>query len=349
MTYKGRGTADNPANRFERLHVERSEHLTTEDPAPETELYRDSSRSILAENDSPDLRFRYSLNPYRGCEHGCVYCYARPSHEYLGFSAGLDFETKIMVKENAPDLLRARFLSQRWQPEMVVLSGNTDCYQPCERELRITRRCLEVFRAFLNPVGIITKSALVCRDADLLAPLAEVGAAQVHISLTSLDPGLAGKLEPRASTPTRRLQAIRDLSSAGIPVGVMTAPMIPGLNDHEIPKLLEAAADAGAVSAGWTLLRLAPPLDALFDRWLEQHYPDRRRRVLHRIRECREGNITDPRFGHRMRGQGTYAKQIAALFDSAARIHGLDTPLPSPSAASFRRPPQPGDQLTLFT
>lgn len=347
-TIKGRGTALNPANRFERLHVDRREDASPDDPSPATELYRDTTRNILAENDSPDIAFRYSLNPYRGCEHGCVYCYARPSHEYLGFSSGLDFETRIMVKANAAELLRARFLSPRWVPDVIALSGNTDCYQPSERDLGITRACLEVFREFLNPVGIITKSALVCRDIDLIAPLAAVGAAQVHISITTLDAELARAMEPRAATPARRLAAIAELSRAGIPVGVMTAPIVPGLNDHEIPKILESAAAAGARSAGWTLLRLAKPLDQLFDDWLTQHYPARRQRVLHRIRECRAGEVNDPRFRHRMRGEGVYAEQIASLFRSAARAHGLDRPLPPVNTAAFRRPAQPGDQLALF-
>ncbi len=345
---KGRGTPTNPANRFEKLHFEPAEACDSPADGPRTQLYRDLSRGILSANDSPDLRFRYSLNPYRGCEHGCVYCYARPSHEYLGFSAGLDFETKIVVKENAPQLLRQRFLSPRWTPEVVALSGNTDCYQPCERALRITRACLEVFREFLNPVEIITKSALVTRDADLLAPLAEVDAAAVYVSLTSLDPELARTLEPRASTPARRLAAIRELTAAGISVGVMTSPIVPGLNDHEIPRLLEAAAGAGALTAGWTLLRLAQPLDTLFEQWLGQHYPERLRRVLQRIRECRDGKISDSRFGHRMRGKGAYAQQIDDLFRSAAYKHGLDARLPTPSASAFRRPPQAGDQLALF-
>ncbi len=345
---KGRGTALNPANRFERLHFDRGDEVDPDDPLPTTELFRDATRSILAENDSPDIGFRFSLNPYRGCEHGCVYCYARPSHEYLGFSAGLDFETRIMVKADAPELLRAHLRSRRWQPQVIALSGNTDCYQPVERRLRITRRCIEVLADFLNPVGIITKSALVSRDIDVLRPLAAVGAAHVYVSITSLDPELARRMEPRASAPARRLAALRALSEAGIPVGVMTAPIVPGLNDHEIPKLLAAAAEAGARTAGWTLLRLAEPLDRLFDDWLTHHYPDRRQRVLHRIRECRDGAITDSRFGRRMRGEGAYAKQIAALFASAARQHGLDAALPRLNAGAFRRPVQAGDQLALF-
>jgi DNA repair photolyase len=345
---KGRGTSLNPANRFERLHFDAGEEAHPDDPLPATELYRDSTRSVLAENDSPDIGFRYSLNPYRGCEHGCVYCYARPSHEYLGFSAGLDFETRIMVKDDAPELLRAHLSSPRWQPQVVALSGNTDCYQPVERRLRITRRCLEVFAEFLNPVGVITKSALVCRDTDLLARLAAVGAAHVYVSITTLDPELARTMEPRASSPARRLAALRELSTAGVAVGVMTAPIVPGLNDHEIPRILEAAAAAGARSAGWTLLRLAAPLDRLFEDWLATHYPQRRQRVLHRIRECRDGSITDSKFGRRMRGQGAYAKQISDLFRSAARQHGLDRPLPPLDSSAFQRRPQKGDQMTLF-
>ncbi len=347
---KGRGTAMMPPNRFERLHlVERHGEVEEGETAnPRTELYRDTTKSVLSENDSPDIQFRFGLNPYRGCEHGCVYCYARPSHEYLSFNAGLDFETRITVKENAPALLRARFLSPRWQPEVVALSGNTDCYQPCERDLCITRRCLKVFRDFLNPVGIITKSTLVCRDVDLLLPLAAVGAVQVHISITSLDPELARNMEPRAASPARRLATIEHLSAAGIPVGVMVAPIVPGLNDHEIPRIIERAASAGANCAGWTMLRLASPVDQLFDDWLAQHYPDRRNRILHRIRECRSEAISDSRFGQRMRGEGAYAMQIAALYSSSVRCCGLDKALPPPSIAAFRRPPQTGDQLSFF-
>src|SRR6185295_425302 len=227
-----------------------------------------------------------------GCEHGCVYCYARPSHEYLGFSAGLDFERRIMVKDDAPELLRRTFASPRWSPEVIALSGNTDCYQPVERRLQLTRRCLEVFGDFRNPVSVITKSALVARDADLLASLAAVDAAHVHCSITTLDPELARRMEPRAATPERRLEAIAALAAAGVPVGVMVAPVIAGLNDAEIPRILDAAAAAGARDASWVLLRLAAPLDTLFDEWLGEHYPERRERVLHRIRETRAGRLS---------------------------------------------------------
>ncbi len=346
----GRGTTLNPANRYESLHVETDpEDAGGEgDSAEPTHFYRDTSRSVLAENASPDVGFRFSVNPYRGCEHGCAYCYARPSHEYLGFSAGLDFERRIMVKDDAPELLRATLRSRRWQPEVVALSGNTDCYQPVERRLGLTRRCVEVFLEFKNPVAVITKSALVARDADLYAALAADHAAHVMCSITTLDAELARRLEPRAASPERRLAAVRALTEAGVPVGVMVAPVIPGLTDAEIPRILAAAAEAGARSASWTLLRLAKPLDEIFTNWLAEHYPDRQARVLHRIRETRDGRISDSQFGRRMRGTGAYAEQIAALFAVAARKHGLDQPLPPLSTAAFRRPPAVGDQMRLL-
>jgi len=347
----GRGTQANPPNRYEPLHVELEPDEGDDaygPPAQPTVLYRDSSRTILAENDSPDIGFRFSLNPYRGCEHGCVYCYARPSHEYLGFSAGLDFERRIMVKDNAPELLRDALSAPRWEPQVVALSGNTDCYQPIERRLGITRRCLEVFVEFRNPVAAITKSALVARDADLFAELARHGAAHVMLSITTLDPELARRMEPRAARPERKLAAMRTLADAGVPVGVMIGPVIPGLNDAEIPRILAAAARAGARSASWVLLRLPKPIDELFERWLAEHYPERKERVLSRIRDTRKGRISDPRFGHRHRGEGEYAEQIAALFDVAARKHGLDRHLPPLETASFRQPPRAGDQIRLL-
>jgi DNA repair photolyase len=329
------GTSANPPNRFEALHLERDE---PDDGGAPTTYYRDASRTILAENDSPDVGFRFSVNPYRGCEHGCIYCYARPTHEYLGFSAGLDFERRIMVKENAPDLLRATFASARWEPQMVALSGNTDCYQPVERRLGLTRRCLEVFLEFRNPVGVITKSALVARDADLLAALAADGAAHVFCSITTLDPELARRMEPRTAQPAQRLQALATLAAAGVPTGVMIGPVVPGLNDVEIPRILAAAAAVRARSAAWVLLRLPKPVDALFTSWVEQQYPERAGKVLSHIRATRAGRMSDTTFGRRKRGQGEYAEQIAGLFAVAARKHGLDHPLPPLSAAAFRRP-----------
>jgi DNA repair photolyase len=275
-------------------------------------------------------------------------CYARPSHEYLGFSAGLDFERRIMVKEDAPRLLRAALSSPRWKPQVVALSGNTDCYQPVERRLGITRRCLEVFAEFRNPVGVVTKSSLVLRDADLLGQLATHGAAHVCCSITTLDADLARRMEPRAAQPAKRLDAVAGLAAANIPVAVLIGPVIPGLNDSEIPRILAAAAEAGACSAAWVLLRLAKPIDELFIRWLDEHFPDRKQRVLHRIQDTRAGRLNDTAFGRRKRGQGEYATQIAALFESAARKHGLHHPLPPLSAAAFRRPAAPGDQLKLL-
>jgi DNA repair photolyase len=343
----GRGTGVNPVNRYERIHIEPDADADMDgDPTP-TVFYRDTSRSALAENNSPDIPFRFSLNPYRGCEHGCIYCYARPTHEYLSFSAGLDFERRIMVKHDAPDLLRQALLAPRWQPQVVSLSGNTDCYQPAERQLQLTRRCLEIFSEFRNPVGVITKSALVARDADVLSMLAAEGAVHVFLSITSLDAELARRMEPRAARPDRRLDTVRVLSEAGVPVGVLVAPVIPGLNDEEIPRILQAAATAGARTASWVLLRLPKPVDQLFAAWLTQHFPARRERVLRRIRECREGRVSDARFGTRMRGEGVYAEHISALFRAAARRCGLDQPLPPLNVTAFRRPLRAGDQLRL--
>src|SRR5262249_15493719 len=275
-------------------------------------------------------------------------CYARPTHEYLGFSAGLDFERRIMVKEDAPTLLREAFSSSRWVPQVVALSGNTDCYQPVERRLGLTRRCLEVFAEFRNPVGVVTKSALVARDADLLGELSRHGAAHVCSSVTTLDADLARRMEPRAAQPEKRLEAIATLAAAGVPVAVLVGPVIPGLNDSEIPRILAAAARAGATSASWVLLRLPRPVDELFIRWLEDNFPERRERVLHRIEDTRAGHLSDSAFGRRKRGQGEYAAQIAALFAAAARKHGLHEALPPLNAAAFRRPPAPGDQLRLL-
>jgi DNA repair photolyase len=341
----GRGTGENPPSRYDELHIELDEEARAE--AGPTRYFRDASRSVLAENDSPDIGFRYSLNPYRGCQHGCTYCYARPSHEYLGFSAGLDFERRILVKEDAPALLRQTFARPSWEGEVVALAGNTDCYQPIERQLGLTRRCLEVFAECRNPVGVITKSALVTRDVDLLARLAAHGAAHVFVSVTTLDDELVARLEPRAARPGRRIDAIRTLAAAGVPVGVLMAPVIPGMTDAEIPRVLEAAAAAGATAASWTLLRLPPPVDALFQAWLAEHYPERAQRVTNRIRDVRAGRMTDSVFGRRHRGQGEYAGQIGQLFAVSARKTGLDRPLPPLSSAAFRRPARDG-QLRLL-
>ncbi len=345
----GRGSATRPHNRFEKLAVEMEpEALVDEDGQPiqqRTQFLRDDSQSIITFNDSPDIPFRAGLNAYRGCEHGCAYCFARPTHEYLGFSAGLDFESKIVVKENAPELLRRELSKKSWQPQVIAMSGVTDCYQPIERKLELTRRCLGVLAEFRNPVGVITKNHLVTRDIDLLRVLAEHRAVRVAISLTTLDGTLAKTLEPRASPPTRRLAAIEELSAAGIPVIVLTAPIIPGLNDHEIPSLLEAAAVAGARSASYTLLRLPWAVAPLFEAWLERHAPGHKDKVLGRIREMRGGKLYDSRFGARMRGEGILAEQIKTLFAVSKRKAKFRGELPELSTASFR---VPTDQLSLF-
>ncbi|MCI0740436.1 MAG: PA0069 family radical SAM protein [Gemmataceae bacterium] len=334
----GRGASGNPANRFELICYEADEETPLEDrPAPATQFFKDATRSIIATNESPDIFFDASINPYRGCEHGCVYCYARPYHEYLGLSAGLDFETKIFVKENAPELLRKELSSPRWQPKILGICGVTDPYQPIERRLGITRRCLEVLAEFRNPVALITKNHLVTRDADLLAELARHRAASASVAVTTLDTELARRMEPRATAPHGRLQAIRELAQAGVPVGVLVAPVIPGLTDHEIPAILEAAKDVGAHYAGFVLLRLPYGLGAMFETWLEQHYPDRKDKVLGRIRASRDGKLNDPRFGNRMKGEGIFADMIQQVFTKTRRQLGLDG-RPKLSTAAFRRP-----------
>ena len=317
-----------------------------------TQFFRDDSQSIIAWNDSPDIPFRAGVSPYRGCEHGCAYCFARPSHEYLGFSAGLDFESKIMIKPRAAELLRREFSKKKWEPQPVAMSGITDVYQPIERKLGLTRECLAVFAEFRNPVAIITKNHLVTRDLDLLGELAKYKAVSVAISLTTLDGELAKVLEPRASTPRRRLAAIEELSAAGIPVRVLTAPIIPGLNDHEIPALLDAAAKAGAIGASYTILRLPWAVAPLFEAWLDRHAPGHKDKVLGRMREMRGGQLYNAEFGKRMRGEGAAAEQIKALFLLAKRKAGLggntvgmNMTASELSAASFRVPTA---QLSLF-
>ncbi len=338
-TIHGRGAADNPKNRFVRLDVlPDPESADADEPGPRTVFFHDTTRTIIATNDSPDVGFEASINPYRGCEHGCVYCFARPTHEYLGFSAGLDFESKIMVKPQAPRLLRAELTSPKWQPKVLQLSGVTDCYQPIERKLKLTRQCLEVLAEFRNPVSVLTKNHLVTRDIDILATLSAHQAAVVLLSITTLDPDLAMKMEPRASSPARRLAAVRLLTEAGIPVGVMAAPMIPGLNDQEMPAILAAAAKAGAKFAGYTSLRLPFAVKDLFQDWLTRHFPDRKEKVLNRIRAMRGGKLNDPEFGSRMRGGGIWAQQLKSMFELAKRRAGITGHFPSLSTAAFHRP-----------
>jgi len=332
------GTPSNPPNRFERRRVDLDpvfEPRAAEFPG--IEMIRDPSRLIVASNHSPDVGFDASVNPYRGCSHACPYCFARPFHEYLGYSAGLDFETKILFKPEAPALLRRTLASPRWEPKTLALSGVTDCYQPAERTLRITRGCLGVLAEFRNPAMIVTKACLVTRDVDLLAELAAFDAASVAISVTSLDRSLQRILEPGASPPAKRLQAIETLARAGVPVGVLVAPVIPALNDHEIPRIVEAVASAGAGWARKVLLRLPHGVAGLFSEWLERHFPARRKKVLSKLRALRGGKLYDARFGTRQTGEGFYAEQTEALFELALRRHGLGRQGPRLSAAAFRR------------
>jgi DNA repair photolyase len=343
----GRGASFNPPNRFERLRVEPDPDAPPEErPHPRTEFFFDASESLLTENDSPDIPYTVGLNPYRGCEHGCAYCFARPYHEYLGWSSGLDFETKILVKLRAPELLRRELSSPRWQPQSITMSGATDCYQPCERQFRVTRGCLEVCAELCQPISIITKNALVTRDRDLLTRLARHHCAAAYISVTTLDPELAGQLEPRASRPAARLRAIRELADAGIPVGVMVAPIIPGLTDHEMPAILDAAASAGATRAGCTILRLPNAVKDVFLQWLDTHAPTKKARVLDRVRAIRGGRLNVSEWGKRIHGEGVFAEQIRDLFQVSARRAGLNQERLELSPAHFRRPG--GVQLTLF-
>lgn len=340
LLIKGRGTSDNPANRFHPVEYEPDwEGIDLEDrPSPRTKFFVDSSRSILASNDSPDLSFMWSINPYRGCEHGCIYCYARPTHEYYGLSSGLDFETQIMVKTDAPKLLRKELMKPSWEPQTIMMSGNTDCYQPIERKLELTRQCLEVMAEFRQPVGMITKNRLITRDIDVLQELARHQAVSTCLSITSLDDDLAAKMEPRATRPGGRLAAVRELAQAGIRVGIMNAPIIPGLNDHDMPLVLEAAREAGAQFAGFVVVRLPFAIKALFANWLEAHFPERKEKVLGRIRDLRGGRLNDPRFGSRMSGEGIWADLFGQQFRVHKRRLGYPTELPGISGESFRRP-----------
>ncbi|MDZ5647233.1 PA0069 family radical SAM protein [Nitrospirillum sp. BR 11828] len=357
---KGRGTHSNRAGRFEahsRLRTDDGWARMGSDgwdeeadlaTSPATQVRLDTSRSVISYNDSPDVNFDRSINPYRGCEHGCVYCFARPSHAYLGHSPGLDFETILYAKRDAPAVLAKELRAKGYVPRPIALGANTDAYQPVERTERITRGVLEVLRDFRHPVGIITKSPLVLRDLDILAPMAADGLARVAISITTLDRDLARRLEPRAGTPQRRLEAVRQLSQAGVPVSVLASPMIPALNDTELEAILAAAKDAGAHQAHYILLRLPRELAGLMEEWLRLHVPDRADRVLSLIRQCRDGGHNHTQFGTRMRGTGAYAQLLAARHRLATRRLGLDQRRWDMRCDLFQPPPQPGDQLALF-
>ncbi len=347
---KGRGASSNTTGRFESLHQEIDlDNYGWFDPDDEqslkTKFYKDISKSILSENKSPDLPFRFSMNFYRGCEHGCIYCYARPTHEFLGLSAGLDFESKIFVKENAPELLREKLMASSWKPESINISGVTDCYQPAERKFKLTRQCLEVLAEFKNPVTLITKNHLITRDLDILKELAKDNLVFVLLSITTLDSELGRVLEPRTSSPQARPKAIEELALVGIPVGVNIAPVIPGLTDHEIPSILKAAYEAGARSAGYVPLRLPYSVADLFSEWLEKHRPDAKNKVLNSVRDLREGKLNDPNFETRMHGTGPRAEQISQMFNLFYKKYGFAENYISLTTEHFRRP---GEQLDFF-
>ena len=349
---RGRGALSNASGRYEReTRVLVDDGWTNEDEAPpalKTEVLRDSSRTIITRNKSPDISFEQSINPYKGCEHGCVYCFARPTHAYLGLSPGADFESRIFAKPNAALLLARELSAPGYVPKVIAMGTNTDPYQPVERQLKITRAILEVLRDFQHPVGIVTKSPLILRDLDILAPMAEMGLARAALSVTTLDRKLARAMEPRAATPQRRLHAIRELSRAGIPAGVMFAPAIPALNDEELETVLSAAAEAGANSAGYVLLRLPLEIKDLFREWLEERAPGKAKHVMSLIRQMRGGKDYDSQWHTRMKGTGPYAEMMARRFHMAVkrlRLNQERTPL---ALDKFRRPPRPGDQLALL-
>lgn len=353
----GRGTSLDPHNRFESIskeadweHLEHDEAIASGIPQKvPTEYFADATQSLITKNNSPDIPFTYSLNPYRGCAHGCSYCYARPYHEYLGFSSGLDFETKIMVKQEAPRLFREFLKRRSWKCEVIAMSGVTDCYQPAERQFEVTRGCLEVALEARQPLGIITKNALILRDIDLLSEMAKRNLVCANISVTSLDQKLTSKMEPRTSSPEARLNAIEKLTAAGIPVNVMTAPIIPGLNDAEIPAILEAVAERGAIGAGYTLLRLPHAVKEIFTNWLEEHLPEHAERVRSRIEACHGGQLYDSTWGSRMRGQGMIAETIAKSFAIFQQKYGLTQRRVSLDTKGFRGPGQNGKaQLRMF-
>ncbi|MFN1834513.1 PA0069 family radical SAM protein [Balneola sp. MJW-20] len=344
---KGRGSSDNPINRFEENYLDYDlDPETGEKPSEKTQFIKEDARSIITFNKSQDVPFEASINPYRGCEHGCIYCYARPYHEYLGYSAGLDFETRIMVKYNAPDLLRKELSSPRWQPQVIAMSGVTDIYQPVERKLELTRKCLQVLADFRNPVGVITKNHLITRDIDILGELADYHCIKVTVSITTLDRDLGRVMEPRTSSPQKRLEAIRKLSNAGIPVGVNIAPVIPGLTDHEMPAILEEAKKAGATSAGYIVLRLPFKVKDLFTEWLEDHYPQKKNKVLNRIRDVRGGKLNNTEWNKRMKGQGNFAAQIRNLFKVHTHRLGLNEKQHSLTTEHFIK--SHGTQMNLF-
>ena len=351
-TPRGRGAQSNATGRFEALVREAfDDGWTADDAAPaqlKTVVTPERSKTIIARNDSPDVGFDRSINPYRGCEHGCIYCYARPSHAYVGLSPGLDFESRIFFKPEAGRLLAGELSRPSYKPAPIHIGGNTDPYQPQERRLRVTRGVLETLQRFGHPFSIITKSALILRDLDLIGPMGAARLARAAVSVTTLDRALARAMEPRAATPEKRIAAIRGLAAAGCPVAVMFAPVIPGLNDHELEAVLERAAEAGATGAGYVVLRLPLEIKDLFREWLEAARPDRAARVMSLVRQMRHGRDYDVRWGERMKGDGPVAEIIGARFAAAKRRYGLDRVRPALDLARFKVPAKPSNQLDLF-
>jgi DNA repair photolyase len=348
---RGRGAVSNRAGRFEahaREAVDDGWDIPEDLPPLRTEVRVERPRSVITRNASPDVSFDRSINPYRGCEHGCIYCFARPTHAWLGWSPGLDFETKLVARPEAPEILARELSRKGYVPDVIAIGTNTDPYQPIEKEYRIMRRILEVLRDHRHPVAVVTKGTLIERDADILGEMGRMGLARVGISVTTLDPAVSRKMEPRVPLPVRRIQTIRRLSEAGCPVRVMASPMVPALTDHELEAILAAGREAGAVAASWIMLRLPREVADLFREWLERHFPDRAARVMGRVRELHGGQDYDPEWGKRMTGEGAFADLMRHRFAIAVKRLGLDTELPPLRTDLFRVPPKAGDQLDLF-
>lgn len=344
---KGRGAQINLKNRFIQNYLDKEDNDAIDDyeePVPKTTVYLENPKSIISTNTSPDLGWDHSINPYQGCEHGCTYCYARNSHEYWGFSAGLDFETKIIVKKNAAELLEKKLLGKSWTPKAIMLSGNTDCYQPMERKFEITRSLLKVFDKYQNPVGIITKNSLIKRDIDILEGLAQNRLVHVAISITTLDEKLRSKLEPRTASAVNKLKTIEALSKAGVPVMVMVAPVIPGLNHHEIPQIISKAADSGAIRAAYSTVRLNGVISDIFKDWLDKNYPMRSEKVWNQIAMLHDGKVNDSDWGRRMKGEGVLSDSIAGLFKTSVKRYMPDLNWPEYDFSRFRR----GGNYSLF-
>ncbi len=347
----GRAALSNPTVRYDKLSTDAVDdgwHSDDELPVLRTQVSDEVARKVISRNASPDLSFDRSINPYRGCEHGCIYCYARPSHAYLGLSPGLDFETQLIARPNAAEALEKELRAKSYQPKTIAIGTNTDPYQPIEKERKIMREILEVLADFNHPVAIITKGTLIERDIDILAPMAKLGLLRVGVSVTTLDNATSRAMEPRVPLPARRLKTIRQLSDAGIPVRVMVSPVVPALTDHELEAILHAAHDAGAVAASSIVLRLPLEVAPLFRDWVTETYPDRAARIMARVQELHGGKDYDPEFGTRMRGQGKWAELIAQRFKLATRKLGLDRSLPDLRTDLFAFPPRAGDQLDLF-